>query len=408
MLRRCPLYINNVLLASFFIIIAELHSASLYVFHYMKKTFLTLLLAVVAMAGVAQTNQNDVLALAFKANTYFMQKHPDPTKPTFVNKVRSSNLWTRAVYYEGLMDLLSIKADKESENYVDAWANFHKWTARNGVEATNADDQCCEQIYIERALQLGKPELLKNTGINLDHQIATGRNNYWTWIDAIQMAMPIYAKYYKVTGEQKYLDYAMSSYLWTRDTLAGGLFDTKSGLWFRDKDYVPPYKEKDGNNCYWSRGNGWVYAALVRVMEQLPQNSKAYKKLKKDFILMTKGLAKCQRADGYWNASLVSPVTYGGPELTGTGLFLYGMSWGLRNGLIGKEYRANADKAWTALSKCVHPDGFLGWVQGTGKDPSAGQPVTYTSVPDFEDFGTGCFLLGASEYYKLLNSENKK
>lgn len=73
----------------------------------------------------------------------------------------------------------------------------------------------------------------------------------------------------------------MNSYKWTRDTLAGGLFNEKEGLWWRDKDYVPPYKEKDGSNCYWSRGNGWVYAALVRVMETLPANDKNYQYLKK-------------------------------------------------------------------------------------------------------------------------------
>ena len=55
------------------------------------------------------------------------------------------------------------------------------------------------------------------------------------------------------------------------------------------------------------------------------------------------------------------------------------------------------------MRTCVHPDGFLGWNQGTGKDPSAGQPVTFTSVPDFEDYGTGCFMLGAIEYYRLLS-----
>ena len=55
------------------------------------------------------------------------------------------------------------------------------------------------------------------------------------------------------------------------------------------------------------------------------------------------------------------------------------------------------------MRTCVHADGFLGWNQGTGKDPSAGQPVTFTSVPDFEDYGTGCFMLGAIEYYRLLS-----
>jgi|GEM_PF-2077814 len=29
------------------------------------------------------------------------------------------------------------------------------------------------------------------------------------------------------------------------------------------------------------------------------------------------------------------------------------------------------------------------------------QPVTYDSVPDFEDYGLGCFLLAGVEVYKL-------
>ena len=239
---------------------------------------------------------------------------------------------------------------------------------------------------------------------NLDHQMSTKRVNYWTWIDAIQMAMPAYAKYAKITGERKYLDYAMNSYKWSRDTLANGLFNKKEGLWWRDKDYVPPYKEKDGSNCYWSRGNGWVYAALVRVMETLPKKDKYYQYLKKDFILMSKAILKCQREDGYWNVSLVCPANYGGPEMTGTGLFLYGMAWGVQQGILPRAtYQKAMDKAWKALAASVHEDGFIGYNQGTGKDPAAGQPVTFTSVPDFEDYGTGCLLLGAAEYYKLLN-----
>ena len=231
----------------------------------------------------------------------------------------------------------------------------------------------------------------------------SGRVDYWTWIDAIQMAMPVYSKYYRISGERKYMDYAMNAYKWSRDTCGGGLFNESEGLWWRDKDYVPPYKESDGKNCYWSRGNGWVYAALIRVMEDLSPDDPYYKSLKKDFLLMSDALAECQREDGYWNVSLVSPVTYGGPEMTGTALFLYGMSRGIMEGWLDEEkFRPVCDKAWKALAACVHDNGFLGYNQGTGKDPSAGQPVTFTSVPDFEDYGTGCFLLGATEYYKLV------
>ena len=76
---------------------------------------------------------------------------------------------------------------------------------------------------------------------------------------------------------------------------------------------------------------------------------------------------------------------------------------GVRNGLLDrKEYLPVLLKAWNAMVKdAVHPNGFLGLVQGTGKEPKDSQPVTYDKVPDFEDFGVGCFLLAGSEVYKL-------
>ena len=359
---------------------------------------------------LAATAQQDVLEAARKTNDYFMQKYSDPTEVTFVhNKKRPSSLWTRAVYYEGLMALYGIDRQQRYLDYTDRWASFHQWTPRNGVKTCDADDQCCGQTYVERYMQSGGEEKIQHVIENLNHQMQTANKKadnalygWWTWIDAIQMAMPLYLQVSKVTGDHKYTDHAMRMYVWSRDTLAGGLFNVKEGLWWRDKDFVPPYKEKDGKNCYWSRGNGWVYAALVRSMELLPKKSKEYKQLKKDFLLMSKALLQCQHADGFWRASLVSDAEYPGPEMTGTALFLYGMAWGIQQGLLKEKcYRPACDKAWEALKSCLHPNGFLGWNQGTGKQPSDSQPVTFTSVPDFEDYGTGCYLLGLVEYYKL-------
>ena len=384
----------------------------------MKKILTSLLLCCGMLSAHAQS---DVLQTAQKANDYFMMKYSDPTLPTNVKKVRPSSLWTRAVYYEGLMALNAIDPQQRYIDYAMTWADFHKWTPRNGVNTLDADDQCCGQTYVELAALKGGDQkaLLANVIANLDHQMVTPNSKkqtstpkaktnvnslygWWTWIDAIQMAMPLYMQIANVTGEQKYRDHAMQMYRWTRNECGGGLFNTKDGLWWRDADYVPPYKEKDGKDCYWSRGNGWVYAAIVRCMNQLSPKSKEYKELKKDFLLMSKGLLSCQHEDGFWHASLVSDADYPTPEMTGTALFLYGMAWGIQQGLLkAKTYRPACDKAWQALASCVHNDGFLGWNQGTGKEPSAGQPVTFDSVPDFEDYGTGCFLLGASEYYKL-------
>ena len=372
-------------------------------FIYMRKIITLATFLSLAFMANAQTAQ-DVLETAQKANDYFMAKYDDPTKTTFVRKIRPSSLWTRAVYYEGLMELYTIDQQQRYIDYAMRWADFHNWTPRNGVTTTDADDQCCGQTYYLLQPFTERQNPMEKVLENLDKQIASGRCDYWTWIDAIQMAMPLNAMAYKQTGDRKYIDYAMKAYRWSRNECGGGLYNTANGFWWRDKDYVPPYKEADGKDCYWSRGDGWVYAALVRVMDVIGKKDKYYKELKRDFVMMSKAFASCQREDGFWNVSLVSPVTYGGKEATGTSLFLYGMAWGMRNGILKeKEYRHIADKAWTALAtESVHADGFLGWVQGTGKDPSAGQPVTYTSVPDFEDYGTGCFLMGATEYYKLV------
>lgn len=374
----------------------------------MKKILSILASAFMVLPMSAQNaQQQPVLDAARSVNNYFMKKYADPTEPTFVKKIRPSSLWTRAVYYEGLMALYEIDKNPAYIDYTDRWANFHKWTPRNGTSTCDADDQCCSQTYLDRFMMTGDSAMLKPTIENLQKQMQT-KIGWWTWIDAIQMAMPVYAQVYKITGDRKYLEHGMKMYRWSRNECGGGLFNEKGdGLWWRDADYVPPYKEKDGKDCYWSRGNGWVLAAYVRVMNQLSPKDKIYKEVKKDFLTMCNGLAKCQREDGFWNVSLVSPTTYGGKETTGTALFLYGIAWGLQKGYLKeKVFRPIADKAWAAMAKdAVHADGFLGWVQGTGKDPSAGQPVTYTKVPDFEDYGIGCFLLGAAEYYKLLGTD---
>ena len=367
----------------------------------MIKRLVTLCIACCSLSA-ATAQSSEVLATAQKANDYFMAKYSDPTVPTNVKKIRPSSLWTRAVYYEGLMALNAIDPQQRYLDYVEKWSDFHKWTPRNGTKTTDADDQCCEQTYMEFNQLTGRGTL-EPTKENLEKQMATGRVDYWTWIDAIQMALPVYMKMYAITADKRYLDYGLKSYLWSRNECGGGCLNVKEGLWWRDKDFVPPYKEKDGKNCYWSRGNGWVYTALVRSMSVLSPKDKAYKVFKKDFLLMSKALLACQHDDGFWRASLVSDAEYPGPEMTGTALYLFGMSWGIQQGLLKADiYRPACDKAWKALRSCLHNNGFLGWNQGTGKDPSAGQPVTFTSIPDFEDYGTGCYLLGLSEYYKLV------
>lgn len=338
------------------------------------------------------------------ANDYFIKKWPDTGKSIITNRERPSNIWTRAVYYEGLMALYQIDPQKSHYDYAVSWGENHKWGLRNGIQTRNGDDQCCGQTYIDLYLIDKKEERIKDIKASIDLMVDSEKVNDWTWIDALQMAMPVYAKLGVIYKDDRYYEKMYALYIHTKTKEGGtGLYNPEEKLWWRDKDFLPPYKTPAGKNCYWSRGNGWIVAALVRVLDIMPKSAPHREEYEKMLLDMLAAVAPLQRADGYWNVSLNDPADFGGKELSGTSLFIYGMAWAINNGLVkNKIYNPAILKAWNALQKeSLHEDGFLGFVQGTGKEPKDGQPVTYTSKPDFEDYGLGCFLLAGSEIYKM-------
>lgn len=377
-----------------------------------KKIFLlTCLAGLLAISNIwAQPlKQKEVLGTMTKVNAYFMKKYADYRMPSFQKKVRPSNIWTRTVYYEGLLAMYSIYPLEEYYEYALGWANFHEWGFHRGTTTRHADNYSPGQIYLDLYnICPNDAEKIRKTRANIDMLTNTPQVNEWWWIDAIQMGGPIFAKMGHLTGEQKYFDKLWAMYEYTRNEHGdNGMFNPKDGLWWRDQDFDPPYKEPNGANCYWSRGNGWVYAALARIMDEIPTDEKHRADYLNDFLTMTEAIKKCQRTDGFWNVSLHDPNHFGGKETTGTSLFVYGLAWGINHGLLDKaKYLPIVEKAWHAMVKeAVHDNGFLGYVQGTGKEPKDGQPVTYDRVPDFEDFGIGCFLLAGSEVYKLAEAE---
>ena len=246
----------------------------------MKKHLILFFAGVILSYGniKAQTapDKKEILKVTLQVNDYFMKKYADYRTPSFVKKVvRPSNIWTRSVYYEGLMALYSIYPADEYYLYAKEWADYHQWGFHRGTTTRNADNYCASQIYLDLYNICPDPEKIRKTKANMDMLVNTPQVNDWWWIDAIQMGMPIFAKMGKLTGEQKYFDKMWDMYEYTRNKHGeNGMFNVKEGLWWRDHNFDPPYKEPNGKNCYWSRGNGWVYAALVRVMNEIPSDEK--------------------------------------------------------------------------------------------------------------------------------------
>jgi len=64
-----------------------------------------------------------------------------------------------------------------------------------------------------------------------------------------------------------------------------------------------------GKDIYWSRGNGWVFVALARVLDILPTSDPHRDTYVADFKAMAKAIVPLQRSDGFWNENLIDPPT---------------------------------------------------------------------------------------------------
>jgi len=345
-----------------------------------------------------------VLEVLARVNKQFAGKWPDTGAPIVVGGTsRESNIWTRAVYYEGLLNLYGVDPRPAYKDYAIAWGNAHRWRLRNNDSTTtNADNQCAGQPYIDLYKLDGAQDASRIAAIktSVDGMVSGKVSNAWTWVDAIQMSMPVFARLGVLYPTGGYFDAMYALYSYPKKTLA--LYNTQDRLWWRDTPWKGQ-KSPAGKQVYWSRGNGWVFAALSRVLDLLPSADAHRAEYLQDFTDMAAALRGSQRADGFWDPNLNDPAHFGGPEASGTSLFVYGMAWGIRKGVLDEAvYAPVIVHAWQSLlDVSVQKDGFLGYVQSTGDDPSDGQPLSATKVPDFEDYGVGCFLLGGSELAKL-------
>jgi unsaturated rhamnogalacturonyl hydrolase len=248
------------------------------------------LLLVMAFLPRKPSKKNILQAMQL-TNAYFMNKWPDVGKTIFTNIERPSNIWTRAVYYEGLMELNRIHPEKQYYDYAFQWGEFHQWNLRGGIKVRNADNQCCGQTYIDLYLLTKNEAHIQNIKASIDLMVASDKKDDWSWVDALQMAMPVFTRLGVVLNDTSYFRKMYDMYAFTKYKHGGnGLYNPVAGLWYRDKDFVPPYKEPNGKDCYWSRGNGWVLAALVRTLQLLPKTDPHYQEYLADYKNMCSSL----------------------------------------------------------------------------------------------------------------------
>lgn len=338
-------------------------------------------------AAAGLPTASDLALLLKKVIPYQIQLGPED--PSWVNK------WTEATFYIGVMSAYLVTGDSEYLTDATNWSTKNKWTLL-GSPTRNADNQCAGQVYADIYLTnpvAANATMIANLKTNIDAMVASPRpgiskagGDDWWWCDALFMAPGAIARLGKISGDAKY--YTFLDTMWS--ATQAGLLDSKTGLFWRDSTFV-------NGSVYWSRGNGWVMAGLVRVLQALPDGGAG----DADYVQLLKTMAAAivpyQQDDGTWHADLTHPTKYANPETSGTGLITYALAYGINQGLLDKTtYLPVIVKAWKGLASAVDSQGRVGYIQATGSAPAA------ATATETHDYGVGAWVLAATELYLMV------
>jgi unsaturated rhamnogalacturonyl hydrolase len=369
----------------------------------------------VAVAGLAllfatesrADTPGEIMALTSKVADWQLA-HLDTTHISAGPNDQASQLgWVYGAFYVGLTTLADQSSDAQYTTAVLEHGRRQNW----GLEARlfHADDYVIGQSWVWAYEHTGDPAAIAALKARLDAIAAAAPKvplSYggnpppdaesacqvrWCWADALFMGPPAWAELSRATGDPKYLAYADGEFWATVDFL----FDKDESLFARDERFFTR-RGAAGEKIFWSRGNGWVYAGIVRMLQFLPDDHPSRPRYESLFRKMSQRIVALQKPDGTWPVSLLSSPNGTPPETSGTGFYTFGLAYGVRTGLLPERaYRVAAERGWQALARAVTPEGKLGWVQQIGVGPDS------VHAEDTQLYGVGAFLLTGSEMYRL-------
>jgi len=305
-------------------------------------------------------------------------------------------IWTWGALYTGFMAASDSLGDSKYRDAMMAVGQKFDWKLKYNLG--DADNMCVAQTYLELYLLRNDPAMMRPTQTELDAILAAprtstipGKEITWWWSDALFMAPPVWARMYAATGDKKYITYLDEEWAKTSDRL----YDTKEHIYARDSTYITK-TEANGKKIFWSRGNGWVMAGIVRILPYLPQDDPAREKYIKQLQEMAARVAAIQGPDGLWRAGMLDPANYDLPEMSGSAFITFALAAGVNQGILDKKtYRPVIKKAWAGMIHHIYADGRLGCIQQTGPEPAH-----FTASASYT-YGVGAFLLAGSEIRKM-------
>lgn len=310
--------------------------------------------------------------------------------------------WITGAFYTGVSALASSTGSEKYSTAIFNHGQRSSWELHDftwGKKFYHADNQCIGQTWLRYYLSSDTPRALWISDLRsrIDRIMADplpGREDY-SWCDALYMGPPNYALLTEATGDISYMEFIEDQW-WDSVEF---LYDTEYKLFYRDANFFDA-KEPNGMPVFWGRGNGWVIAATVHMLETMPTDWPTRDRYLKLYREMADSIESLQGDDGLWSASLLDPGQFDFERETScSAFFTYALAWGVNEGLLDESrYGPSVEQAWDGLSQMLLPSGILQLIQQEGNAPALNNGLL-----ENKGYGAGAFLLAGVEmidYYR--------
>ena len=334
----------------------------------------------------------------------------------YIKKKKAEKLkwdWGPAILLHGMSNL--VPHTKEGNVLLDYIKRYHAHYQNKGLPKIDWADKCPSALSafslseehgdgfawsaVEEVAQFLRTVERNKLG-SLDH---FGNDTFMAkifpasiWVDSLMMWGIITLRYGLHVGDKELVDFALDQPL----IFGRKMQDRTNGLfyhaWNVDKDR--PYPK---NGTFWLRGNAWVAASFIDILEMMPKDDIRYSEIKQRFIMLMEG-AKRTMMPGYLWDTVMSRPGYGYEETSGSALLAYAFAKGARLGILNQQDRDLATKVFDSVSarliktKKGHSMPDISWLTMPYSS------FIYKILPKYRDmsYGVGSFLLLSSELSK--------
>ncbi|MBI2519008.1 MAG: glycoside hydrolase family 88 protein [Bdellovibrio sp.] len=213
------------------------------------------------------------------------------------------------------------------------------------------------------------------------------------WVDSLMMWVLPAVKYALLKQDTNLLEFAVRQPL----IFASRMQDKKSGFFFHAWN-LEKSRSYPKNNTFWLRGNGWVLASFIEILELLGPGHSLYAGIKDSFLRLAYAMKSHQLPTGLWDTVVARPG-YAYEELSGSALVAYAFTKAWRLGILDKDYLTRATRTFNSLSGRLKQKKNGYSMPGISWLTMPYPPIIYKMLPKVSDinYGVGAFLLLAAE-----------